>query len=224
MLPAGANLKYNKMKKLFIWIPRTGGTSIWAAIDSKETAKTRTSQRIVHTRQWYSNVDITTFEHQGFKSLPQAIREAYTPETTDVFTVVRNPWDRLVSIYERLRTGRIDEQRALKTMCIYDMTFEGYVREFVLLNLHSKVNSPYREGGWSFANPQVSWINSYLQPDAIRVFRFEKLQEVFDWLGLPICHHNAVSHKPYQEYYTPELRDAVGEFYKQDIETFSYSF
>ena len=35
---------------------------------------------------------------------------------------------------------------------------------------------------------------------------------------------NVTKHKHYREYYTPELRDLVGEQFKEDVERFRYEF
>ena len=60
--------------------------------------------------------------------------------------------------------------------------------------------------------------------------RFERLEEDFKklcgkiGLNVSLPHLNQSQHRDYRSYYTPELRDRVGEFFKRDVELFGYTF
>lgn len=133
------------------------------------------------------------------------------------FSVVRNPWDRVVSMYRYL----------------------GHVRktdfsDFVFNRLYEKL---WREMYW-FVRPQADFI--YDQQGRLlidHVIRFESLEEnftnVLEQLGLSGCKlprvnsssdRSGKANPPYQAYYKPETKLWVSELYRTDIERFGYRF
>ena len=120
------------------------------------------------------------------------------------FGFVRNPWDRMVSSYMYL-TARGQ----------YTGTFEEHIRLFTVGNLQTS--------------------KKYAQNDMLKncsyVGRFEHLQEDVDecctLIGIPpieLPHVWKTDHKPYQEMYTDEHRDIIGNALSGDIEHFGFTF
>lgn len=129
-----------------------------------------------------------------------------TPQET--FAVVRNPWDRVVSLWafwNKLKKA--------------DVPFDDFVR-----NLQSY---KFREDSWfTFDQPQKAWI-----PDGVTyLLKFETLDQDFvqiqTLLGCtdPLPKVNTSQHEDYHTYYTDETRDIVSQVFKDDIEAFNYVF
>lgn len=152
----------------FIHIPRTGGSSI------TEWFRDNTSY-------------IKNTYHHKFAS------EIYNPSSL-IFTVVRNPWDRIVSIYSYL---------------INNIEVFTYNFDFFICNI-------FKTGkfdGKKISTPQVRWI----EPGVTHVLRFENLEEDFKIIQdilqcyepLPLT--NLTEHDHYRTYYTEETRQIVAE-------------
>ena len=168
----------------FIHIPKTGGISITNWFIKNFASKIKSNM---------SNIRHPSTEMTDLK----------TPET---FTVVRNPWDRVVSLWAFW--NKIKKQ---------DVPFDDFVR-----NLH---NYKFHEAAWfTFDQPQKAWI-----PNGVTyLLKFETLDEDFKLIQEkfnctePLCHINSTKHAYYKTYYTLETWNIVSEIFKDDIETFGY--
>jgi len=135
-------------------------------------------------------------------------RNAHMLVPTETFAVVRNPWDRIVSLWLQYNSLK-------KT----DIPFDTFVRNLSSYKFH--------ERSWfNFAQPQKEWI-----PDGVTyLLRFETLEQDFAQIqkiygctdSLPKI--NTSQHDDYHTYYTDETRDIVAQVFKDDIEAFGYSF
>lgn len=149
---------------------------------------------------------------------------AAVPEIGDyfVFGFVRNPWERMVSLYRYLL-----ERRPRREIDQVD-SFAHFLklaadREPWVVGLHSMRTQV------DFFRPEVD-----CQPEADFLGHFEHLPEDFievrQHLKLPdelvLAHVNRSSNSDcdYREYYTPALVDIVAERFADDIGVFGYSF
>ncbi len=183
----------HSLKVIFIHTPRTGGTSIEKALVDEN---------------WW-NIEPET-KHIDWKEA----RELYASEWDDYlkFSIVRNPWDWLVSLY-----FSHDQTRSLKQ----GLDFNDYVRSPVLAN-----------------HEQDSIIQSDILGDELDfILRFENLQGDFDALckaldtpkpDLPyftaMSGREGKNNKHYSAYYDDELHDIVATRHLRDIERFGYTF
>ena len=130
------------------------------------------------------------------------------------FGFVRNPWDRVVSLYERNEAVQMRQQ----------MSFEEFARWIQYSSSTCVHSSPHRY--------QLDWfVDADGKMLADFVGRFERLQE--DWaviakkLGvseaLPRTRANPRL-RHYTEYYTAETQNIIKERFRVDIETFNYRF
>lgn len=142
------------------------------------------------------------------------------------FTVVRNPWDRLVSGWHYLRgQGGTDGDRAWASryLSIYadfeDFVMNGLHRRHILKRQHFR--------------PQYGFVclpgHDRILVD--QVCRVESLQQDIDQvcqrIGLaPVSVEkiNASKHRDFRSYYTPEMRARVAQVYARDIALFGYRF
>ena len=132
--------------------------------------------------------------------------------------VVRNPWDRVVSMwaYEKRNPFRMRERR----LPVTDIPpFDEYVRNLSKYSLN--------DGAWfTWATPQKEWI-----PDGVtHLLRFETLEHDFKNIqtllgcNAPLKHVNNSERTYYRTYYTRETQTIVAEMFKADIEAFGYFF
>ncbi|MDX1509873.1 MAG: sulfotransferase family protein [Nitriliruptorales bacterium] len=162
-----------------------------------------------------------------------------------IFTFVRNPWARAVSVWKD-KVINVNEDKAKAILRPFKglepgMPFEAFV-EFL-------VNDP--GGQDNKANPHWVSQHHFLRDSdgelaADFVGRVENIAEDFavvaERIGLPATnlpvlntrfgwrpdkpHRDEVASQTeyYREYYTPKLRDAIAERYAEDVELFEYSF
>ena len=237
----------HKHKSIFIHIPKTGGMSI-------EKAFLNSLGLSFHNGQNHSLLlSYNTDPSQGPPSLAHLAASDYVEKSylTDElfnsyfkFTIVRNPWSRMVSIYKHFDYHRY-------------MTFEKFL-EFQLPVLQEK-------RGY-FVMPQVRYIfddNGNKLVDFIG--KFETIQRDFEcvrknistsvcslehinkspiphnwysrwnlkfvgdklWKSPKVLTHISLTSKQYsnyREYYSSHTKLKVEEIYREDIETFNYSF
>jgi hypothetical protein len=123
------------------------------------------------------------------------------------FSFVRNPWDRMVSMFFFRRDYR-------KMISIHT-DFEEFTRRFL-----------QQRSNWK----QIAWFQGCLDEFDF-IGRFERLNEDYEYIcnqigaePTPLPHLLKTDHEHYTEYYTDELRDLVGDAFKEDVETFGYEF
>ncbi len=208
---------------LFIWIPRTAGTSIWTALPGSkqefrfDSAGTPCNHKRDYKPQFDPDVACTTFCHSHIRQVVRrgVISAEWLSEQL-TFAFVRNPWDRLLSLYTYFQ-GHSSLHEGVGE-------FSAFVR-----NVCSGVDllgvQNYR--GWSMANPQVRWLA--IVPNFIG--RYERLDT--DWvqlcelLEIPLLQlpqANKTDHLPYREAYNATTAAMVGEFYKDDCKAFGYEW
>ena len=214
-------------KCIFIHIPKTAGQSIehvflnllglnWEtraplllrANDKKEIGPPRLAHLKAHEYVKFNYISDDLF-HSYFK-----------------FSFVRNPWSRLVSIYNYRRCYQIHS-----------------FKSFVTRHLKSKI---WKKEHW-FVGPQYEFIydkDENLLVDYIG--KFENLQIDFEHVCkkinlekiilphinkskkynflLQLLNRKHIKFKHYSEYYDNETKQVVADLYKEDIERFSYTF
>ena len=129
------------------------------------------------------------------------------------FTIVRNPWDRMVSSFHYLQQGlhRISEKE----------TFKHYVKTTF------KKHGINRDSHFEYQYPHF-YFNGKIFVDFIA--RLENIKE--DWAKIAgiigcdpvLAHINQSKHDHYRAYYDDECREIVGNVYKKDIELLGYKF
>jgi hypothetical protein len=135
------------------------------------------------------------------------------------FTVIRNPWDKVVSHYHyRVKTNQTD-------LGVNPVEFTKWVK----LTYGDK-NAFYYDNPKMFM-PQVDWIadkNAKILVD--KIIYFENLESDFNVvlqkLGRTITlpHVKKSNHGIYREYYDPETIEIVNNWFGRDIEIFGYHF
>lgn len=170
---------------IFIEVPKTASTSVRKVLGQPGTP----------------HLDILQIRDE----VPPEIFESYFK-----FGFVRNPWDRVVSLYQRKKVHG-------------QATFADFVHW--IRNASDTCRYPREHEN------QLDWFtdeNGEVIVDYIG--KFETLAE--DWSKIrrrigcesKLPHANAKPHKYYSSYYTPELVEVIRRKFRTDIEYFDYSF
>jgi len=163
-------------------------------------------------------------QHMTAAALRDALRPAGVFERYFKFAIVRNPWDRLVSVCawsnQKWATGQE----------LSDREFESAVRQLHALHIASRTQGqPLRT--WPHFKSQVEFLlDRERRPLVDFVARYERLHA--DWThirgkigiqaDLPVRMRS--HHRAYQSYYSPATRAMVAEIYAEDIAAFDYRF
>lgn len=145
------------------------------------------------------------------------------------FTIVRNPWDRLVSAWRN--RVRPDENGVVYSV------MEKTIPNSQLIELQSsfqKFVKFLREHPLSKYDVHFSAQYSRIDLDRIDyIGRFEEYEKsvrfICDRLGLSVAEelprlNQSATDQPYSDYYDDETRSIVAEMYKTDIQLFNYTF
>lgn len=138
------------------------------------------------------------------------------------FTVIRNPWERMVSIYHyRIRKNQIPS----------DLLFKDYLKLYQNNDLNPFLKHPH------FGKNMANMID-YISDEQGKIIidyvvryenRDEQLQYVKEKINFPELGNLALqsaspTDNDYREYYDEESREIVSSIFKRDIEGFGYSF
>ena len=199
------NVFTDEPKFIFLHIPKTAGSSIqkWLHLSRFPTVE--------YPDNWDGNVLWNL--HETANDYYQKLGQSYSDYFK--FTFVRNPWDRLYSIYRFLQTFPNPSTPVPKS-------FEDFVLAYDAHDL-----SPGHIGR------QTDFIldaNGNSMVDFVGRFEnlYNDLQVVSKKISIDLpptmYRENTTEHKNYQEYYTTKAKDAVALKFKSDIEYFEYEF
>jgi len=192
----------DKYKCIFIHIPKNAGTSIITLLNNNNPIEQE------HCRYWdYLRSDIVRLR------------------SYEVFCVVRNPWDRLLSAYHYLKEGG-SKGRDKNLTDMMNSQCDNF-QDFVLNWLdYDKIYNI------TVLNPQFIYIYDFQDKKLAvnNILHFESLSEDFFAFqkkigvtkSLPWI--NKSKNSDYKEHYTKEMVDVVSVFYAFDIKLFKYYF
>lgn len=206
----------NYYKTLFVHVPKCGGTSIEKILDMS-TTKEYFSYKSVNmcgvfipkekfNAEEYTNCVNKPPQHMTYNEMCKVISNF---DSLFKFSIVRNPYSRLVSEYEYIKS--FDKK---------DVETFAELVECLKYEKSKRIKSFYGH---------LETQTSYLENFDGKIYRFENIQECMNDLKqyspvTIIPHANKTEYtKPYMEYYTPELLEKVQKFYIEDFINFNYS-
>jgi hypothetical protein len=182
---------------VFVHVPKTGGTSI---------------QTVLRSLRGNNGSDIANTKHEAPTELFARLGAERSAELRGYrfFCVVRNPWDRFVSLFRYLhKLGKFPVPESFREFAAMADNGEEWVSK-----LHS-------------IRPQIDFVGAAGQT----VARYETLMEDFakiaSALGFSaeLPHLNSSGDRDYyREYYDQRCAQIVERKYKSDIDAFGYRF
>jgi hypothetical protein len=190
------------MKKLqlryhFIHIPKCGGKSIFTALNW--------DWNIYKQSQHHTLTDLLdgTVENRKVKPMPvRKFNEKFS------FTVIRNPWERLVSVFLFFKIDK-------------NITFENWILS----------ETPFQ---WDHLNTQ--WLEQYLfyfdkRASLTKVYKLNEINKYWkeiceNTIGkqVKLGHLNKTKHGPYRDYYNDKTRKIVTKLCEKDIDLNKWAF
>lgn len=199
---------------VFIWIPKTAGTSIWETLDAP---KLKTMHLVKHR---FAGKGPVTFNHINYAQL---VEDGYVSRSfNDVaykFTFVRNPYARAVSLFYYMK--RIKKRKVDPTISFLDFYRNFQKNGFEPIGL-------YNRKGLSQCNPQVKWTENTQFDHIGKVETLDSDMAIISkQLGIEyrlVSKSNVTAHPSYTKVYCPESKRLIEELYKEDFQTFEYAY
>ena len=205
---------------IFVHIPKTGGTSLALALEDRamkndmmlgDTPKAKRRRKRLKDAEAAGRL----WKHSTLADIEGLVtRDALVQMFT--FTLVRNPWDRMVSYYHWLQNVTFDHKAATLAQQSSFAEFLGSI----------EIQTSFRQF------PYTSYMRDGVGVERCTLYiRLERFAEdagpLFAHLGfdLELPRVNASDRaETYQSYYTPALRNLVADICAEDIRRFGYSF
>lgn len=206
------------VNSVFLWIPKTAGTSITKALEKHNFLVLYNTASVAF---YFPQCGGVSFAHMSYTEL---LKQNYITSNFDAtsfkFTFVRNPYDRAVSIYEYfIRLKRIEP-----TFTFKQFTELMKNKEYQYVGLASDEN-------FSHCNKQSSYLydgNNKLIADYVgKVENIDTdFKEICDHLKINenLDHLNKSSRKNLDHYYSDDkIIKNVYEAYEEDFDNFKYT-
>ena len=200
---------------LFLRIPKNASSSIMEKLGTRNIVK-KYEKKLQESLDKNIYKDFFSATH----ARPHELQSVISPVEFGCFSfaVVRNPWDRVVSMYHFSIKKGLANLFGLDN----DLSFEGFCE--VLRS---------REGDRSFMPvfKQTEWTHGSIEVDEI--LKFENLSEDFsamiknhDIKDMPprLPHHNRTIHKPYQDYFNSGTQKIIKKVFEEDCDLLKYVF
>jgi hypothetical protein len=192
----------HKHKALFFHMPKCGGTSIEHVLGSCGFQK---SPR----EAFYQNQHSVSLFDQAKKEYADHIDDYYK------FCFVRNPWDRMVSVWKKHALPFSESGRFPN---IND--FNTFIRKYPL----PQKNILWHARSQFFQLKNPSFYNFIGRYENIEEHLFFVLDSIGATNNISLPKLNQSSHNHYSNYYNEYSVKKVGEMYKEEIDYFGYQF
>ncbi|HDZ81087.1 MAG TPA: Type II secretory pathway, pullulanase PulA [Roseobacter sp.] len=205
---------------IFVHIPKTGGTSLALALESramKDDLMLGDTPKAAKRRKRLSDAKTAgrLWKHSTLADIEGLVpRDEIAQMFT--FTMVRNPWDRIVSYYHWLRDQTFDHPAVVLASQV---------------DFGSFLNTPFVQQSFQAA-PYGFYVRDSLKQERCKLFiRVEHFTQdaapLFDHLGFDVNlpHKNTSSREQdHRVYYTEQTRNLVAGLCAEDIARFGYRF
>lgn len=210
---------------LFLHVPKTGGTSVAEALlpFADEVITTQKGHHDGDKNFGLQHPQYGTGKHTTLATYKRLL-EPDVYESLFKFTILRNPWDRMISFYFSPHRCNVEWDRNRFAAFVQDqLPFRHYIDSTTWRRRISERLGRLSPGLVSKIRP--------LDAELDYVVRFEHLNEDFQSLcshldlpcdGLPVKHSSDREH--YSNYYDSRLKRLVSKRFKEEIHFGKYSF
>jgi chondroitin 4-sulfotransferase 11 len=209
-------------KTIFVHIPKTAGTSIEAVLGMHGDKQDIGVVPYFNQKLDHEHLYGRQMQHMTAQAIRTVLNNDALFDSYFKFTVVRNPWDRLVSALAWT------DQKWVRGEELTVSGFDSQVRqlhELLVTAQTAPVQLPH------YLYPQSQYIfDAARRPLVNFIGRYENLAA--DWrvicaklgLSIELPARMKSHHRDYREYYSPETRQRVADIYALDINLFQYEF
>jgi hypothetical protein len=200
---------------LFLRIPKNASSSIMQMLGTRNVVK-KYEKKLQESLDKNIYKDLFDATH----ARPHELKEVISGVELNCFSfaVVRNPWDRVVSMYH------FGKKMGLAKVFGY-RNRSSFVDFCEALELHA--------GDRSFipAFKQTEWTHGCIEPTEI--LRFENIAEDFrkmvtkhniNYLNFHLPHINSTNHKPYRDYFNSNTQKIIKKVFEEDCDLLKYVF
>ena len=213
-----------ELKICFIHIPKTGGTSIETLIPNIHP------NNLIGIEPWKkqnSNYDTlfgNNLQHLTFNEIiklkPEVINENYF-----IFTAVRNPYDRLISLIS-WKDGRWKKNNSIS-----QREFNNYITDLekrwikCKLNIHEKPQHQFIDENYIDYIIKLEEMNEETFRDINSIIKIKNFDINFEFEYNVDCQRMKSNHNHYLEYYNKNTKaiQIVNNIYYMDFKKFGYS-
>jgi hypothetical protein len=207
--------------------PRCGSTSLWEHCGDFNLIKKyeKIFDDVLIKNKTYNGIFRCNHakSQEVFNILGSRVREYLS------FVSIRNPWDRIVSMYHGIhKIDLITLEKVKKIYNIQDQQLDNFENFCLLLKKFFDDGNKH----FMFIQNQVEWIEGDFKPNYILIF--ENLQEDFKemidshnikHISNQLLHTNESAHrKNYHYYYNNKTKKIVEKIFEKDIDTFKYTY
>lgn len=202
-------------KTVFIHIPKCAGTTI------EKMLGTCTPIEYYNFKPRLKPGQLKTPQHFTYCELKSGLTINW--ENFYAFSVVRNPYSRFVSEYKY----RKDLFLKTKNPEHDPVTFEAFIEKLNIdINERIRIFDGHLETQSGFLKNESGAIES-----SIEIFKFENMTPCWEMLTSKtlveyknyIWSNKSSDVTPYQDFFTPETKNTIYNFYKEDFDNFGYS-
>ena len=201
------------------FIKRMIYTDNWAWIHIPKTSGVNFRDRVGHQPGVTIARTRSLFKHQTLQSW---LDNGPLNSSQFIFTFVRNPYDRIVSLYNHLATnGNNPKLSPFKKFIMEDID-KGLIRSFKGPRVSNKIPMEMFDLCW----PQYNFIENDQGID-VRCYKMEtELPLVEKYVGCIFTdtNINEKPHAPWQTYYDSDSIKKVEDFYMEDFKRFNYEY
>ena len=198
---------------VFVHIRKAAGTSLRQILEKVSLPKNNNLWHKLLSRNGFP-VSYHQFSFRKHSNLVEAERSMPADRFNQYFkfAIVRNPWDRLVSEYEYIKTQPTHSRHKK----LHVMNFTEFVAYQAKRPAAHQVNALQLKNG----EMGMDYIGKLETLDESLAFVGEKIGLSF----AEMPHINQVKRRDYRSYYNDSLTEQVAQLWAADIHTFDYQF
>lgn len=206
---------------IFVHAPKTGGTALMLALEERAQKNDiligDTPKAVKRRNRWKkATARGRLWKHSTLADIEGLVDEAFLASAF-VFTIVRNPWDRMVSYYHWLRVQSFDHPAVdlAKGVSFCDFACDP-------LNAEAFKASPF--ASYVTGSNGVERCDLFLRQESLAE-DIKALETQFGFrLSLPERVNASGRERDYRGYYDDTAQEAVAEYCVEDIARFGYRF